>query len=464
MKARVLVVDDERAIRDLLADAVRHAGYEVFSAPDGEAALAVIAKEDIQIAIVDIKMPGMNGIDLLRKIPDVSPETMVILITAYASVETAVDALRYGAFDYVLKPLIYEDVIVKIMRIDQYLKIKRENQILRQEMERHYDFHNIIAQSQSMRNVFDMVRKVSTTASNILITGESGTGKELIARAIHFNSPMQEGKFLPINCGTIPTTLWESELCGHIQGAFTGATGSKEGFFQLVEEGTLFLDEISEIPADAQVKFLRVIDSQEFTPLGSVKTRRLSARIIAASNRDLKQMVAQGKFREDLYYRLNVIRIHIPPLRKRKEDIPSLLRHFIRHYNQELGKAIQGVDNMTMKLLLSYNWEGNVRELKNVVERAMIFCNKRVIGIQDLPMELHDSREKSELVGRGDLKQSVKEFEKISILAVLEENSFDKKKAASILGLSKSSLYRKLEELGIDYSAATSPKQDSNHP
>ena len=458
MKTRILVVDDERAIRDLLSDAIRHAGYEVLSASNGEDALSLIGQENIHIAICDIKMPGMNGIDLLQKIRDISPETIVLMITAYASVETAVNALRYGAFDYILKPLIDEDVIAKILRINQYLKIKRENQIMRQEMEIHYDFHNIIAKSQSMQNVLDMVRQVSTTTSHIFITGASGTGKEIISRAIHFNSPMKEGKFISINCGAIPTTLWESELCGHVQGAFTGATGNKQGYLETVGEGTLFLDEISEIPLEAQVKLLRVIDNREFTPLGSVKTQRLNARIITASNKDIKQMVAQGKFREDLFYRLNVIRIHIPPLRERKEDIPPLVRHFISLYNRESGKNIQGVDNLTMKLLLSYNWEGNVRELKNVIERAMIFCDREVIGNQDLPMELQETRKISELIGHGNLRQSVKEFEKISILSVLEEVSFDKRKASSILGLSKSSLYRKMEELGIDHSADPSQK------
>ncbi len=458
MKAKILVVDDERAIRDLLSDAVRHAGFEVLSASNGDEALSLIREKDIHIAICDIRMPGMNGIDLLQKIRDISPETIVVMITAYASVETAVDALRYGAFDYILKPLIDEDVIAKIMRIDQYLQIKRENQILRQEMENHYDFHNIIAKSQSMQDIFDMVRKVSTITSNILITGESGTGKEMIARAIHFNSSMKEEKFLPINCGAIPTTLWESELFGHVQGAFTGATRNKEGYLQIVEKGTLFLDEISEMPLDAQVKLLRVIENKEFTPLGSVRTQRLNARIIAANNKDLRQKVEGGEFREDLYYRLNIIRIHIPLLRERKEDIPPLLRHFIAQYNRELGKDIQGVDNMTMKLLLSYNWEGNVRELKNVIERAMIFCDREVIGIQDLPMELHESKKKSDLIGHENLRQSVKEFEKISILSVLEEVFFDKRKAAAILGLSKSSLYRKIEELGIVNPVDTSQK------
>jgi DNA-binding NtrC family response regulator len=458
MKARILVVDDERAIRDLLSDAISDAGYEVLSAANGEEALSLIGQENIHIAICDIKMPGMNGINLLQKIRDISPETIVLMITAYASVETAVDALRLGAFDYILKPLINEDVIAKILRIDQYLKIKRENQMLRQEMENQYDFHKIIAKSQSMQNVFDMVRKVSTPTSHTLITGESGTGKEMIARAIHFNSPMKEAKFISINCGTIPITLWESELFGHVQGAFTGATRNKEGYLEIVGNGTLFLDEISEIPLDAQVKLLRVIDNREFTPLGSVKTQRLNARIITASNKDLKQMVEQEKFREDLFYRLNVVRIDIPPLRERKEDIPPLVRHFISLYNRELGKNIQGVDNLTMKLLLSYNWKGNVRELKNVIERAMIFCDKEVIGNQDLPMEHQETRKMSELIGRGDLRQSVKEFEKISILSVLEEVSFDKRKASSILGLSKSSLYRKMEELGIDHSADTSQK------
>ncbi len=458
MKIRVLIVDDERAIRDLLSDAIRHTGYEVFSASNGKEALSLIRQENIHIAICDIRMPGMSGIELLKQILDISPETIVIMITAYASVETAVNALRNGALDYILKPIVYEDVIAKISRIDQYLKIKLENQMLRDEIGRRYDFHNIIAISQSMQKVFDMVRKVSATTSNILLTGESGTGKELIARAIHFNSPMKERKFLPINCGTIPTALWESELCGHVRGAFTGASSNKEGYLQIVEKGTLFLDEVSEIPLDAQVKLMRVIENQEFTPLGSVKTQRLSARIIAASNQNLKQMVEQGKFREDLYYRLNVIQIHIPPLRERKEDIPPLVRHFISQYNRELGKNIQGVDNMTMKLLFSSNWRGNVRELKNVIERAMIFCDGELIGIQDLPAELHESKKMSELIGFGDLRQSRKEFEKICILSVLEEVSFDKKKAASILGLSQSSFYRKMEELGIVYTADPSQK------
>ncbi len=458
MKARILVVDDERAIQDLLSYAIREAGYEVLSASNGKEALSLIEQENMQIAICDIKMPGMDGIDLLKKIRDISPETIVLMITAYASVETAVDALRYGAFDYILKPFIEEDVIAKILRINQYLKIKRENQNLRQEMRNHYDFHNIIAKSQSMQNVFDMVRKVSAPTSHILITGESGTGKEMVARAIHFNGPMKEAKFISINCGTIPTTLWESELFGHVQGAFTGAMSNKKGYLNIVGDGTLFLDEISEMPLEAQVKLLRVIDNREFTPLGSLKTQRLNARVITASNRDLKQMIEQEKFREDLFYRLNVIRIHIPPLRERKEDIPPLVRFFISLYNRELGKNIQGVNNLTMKVLLSHNWKGNVRELKNVIERGMIFCDREMIGHQDLPMELQETRKISELIGRGGLKQSVKEFEKISILSVLEDVSFDKKMAASILGLSKSSLYRKMEELGIDHSPDISQK------
>jgi len=458
MKTRVLIVDDERAIRDLLSDAVRHTGYEIFSASNGKEALSLIRQENIHIAICDIKMPAMSGIELLQQILDISPETIVIMITAYASVETAVNSLRYGAFDYILKPFVYEDVIAKISRIDQYLKIKRENQILRNEIEKRYDFHNIVARSQPMQKVFDMVRKVSATTSNILITGESGTGKEMIALAIHFNSPKKDKRFIPINCGAVPISLWESELFGHVRGAFTGASSNKEGYLQIAEKGTLFLDEISEVPLDAQVKLLRVIENQEFTPLGSVVTQKLNARIIVSSNKNLKHMVEQGQFRDDLYYRLNVVQIHIPSLHERKDDIPPLVRHFINQYNRELVKNIQGVDNMTMKLLLSYSWKGNVRELKNVIERAMIFCDRELIRVQDLPAELHDSRKVSELIGCGDLRQSIKEFEKICILSVLEEVSFDKKKAASILGLSKSSFYRKMEELGISYPDETSQK------
>jgi DNA-binding NtrC family response regulator len=405
-------------------------------------------------------MPGMDGIELLGHIRDVSPETVVILVTAFASVETAVNALRNGAFDYILKPLIFDDIIAKISRINEYQKVKRENQNLRQEVETRYDFQNMVAKSRSMDAVFRMIRKVAATTSNILITGESGTGKEMIARAIHFNSPVREGKFLPVNCGAIPTTLWESEMLGYTRGAFTDAGKDKEGYLQAAEGGTLFLDEITEMPAEAQVKLLRVIENQEFTPLGSVKACRMSARIIAASNQDIRRKVGEGGFREDLYYRLNVVHIHVPPLRERREDIPILVRHLVRRYNRELGKKIQGVDNATMKLLLGHDWKGNVRELKNALERAMIFCDRERVGVEDLPAELHDSNRNPGMAGREDLKQSLKEFEKISILSALEEVGYDKRKAASLLGLSKSSLYRKMEELGIDLSPEESQDQD----
>jgi two-component system response regulator PilR (NtrC family) len=460
MKTTILVVDDERAIRDLLSEALREAGYEVLSAGGGEEASRILREENVHIAICDIRMPGMDGIELLGHIRDVSPETVVILVTAFASVETAVNALRNGAFDYILKPLIFDDIIAKISRINEYQKVKRENLNLRREVEAQYDFQNMIAKSRSMEAVFGMIRRVSATTSNVLITGESGTGKEMIARAIHFNSPVREGKFLPVNCGAIPTMLWESEILGYIRGAFTGATRDKEGYLQVADGGTLFLDEITEMPPEAQVKLLRVIEEQEFTPLGSVKTRRMSARIIAASNQDIRRKVGEGGFREDLYYRLNVVHIHVPPLRERREDIPILVRHLVRRYNRELGKKIQGVDNATMKLLLGHDWKGNVRELKNALERAMIFCDRERVGVEDLPAELHDSNRNPGMAGREDLKQSLKEFEKISILSALEEVGYDKRKAASLLGLSKSSLYRKMEELGIDLSPEESQDQD----
>jgi DNA-binding NtrC family response regulator len=460
MKTTILVVDDERAIRDLLSEALREAGYEVLSAGGGEEASRILREENVHIAICDIRMPGMDGIELLGHIRDVSPETVVILVTAFASVETAVHALRNGAFDYILKPLIFDDIIAKISRINEYQKVKRENQNLRQEVETRYDFQNMVAKSRSMDTVFRMIRKVADTTSNILITGESGTGKEMIARAIHFNSPVREGKFLPVNCGAIPTSLWESEMLGYVRGAFTDASKDKEGYLHAAEGGTLFLDEITEMPREAQVKLLRVIENQEFTPLGSVKHCRLNARIIAASNQDIRGQMGGSGFREDLYYRLNVVRIHVPPLRERKEDIPVLVRHLVGRYNRELGKKIRGVDNATMKLLLSHDWRGNVRELKNAVERSMIFCDREMIGMEDLPAELHGSNRNLDLICREDLKQSVKEFERVSILSVLEQVGYDKRQAASLLGLSKSSLYRKMEELGIDLSPEESRDQD----
>lgn len=460
MNTRILVVDDERAIRDLLSEALREAGYEVLSAPGGKEAFAIVREENVHIAICDIRMPEMDGLELLRHIRDISPETVVILVTAYASVETAVNALRSGAFDYILKPLIFEDILAKISRIDEFLKVKRENQYLREEVEARYDFQNLIAKSRSMEAVFEMIRKVSAAPSNVLITGESGTGKEMIARAIHFSGPAREGKFLPVNCGAIPATLWESEILGYTRGAFTDATRDKEGYLETAAEGTLFLDEITEMPQEVQVKLLRVIENQEFTPLGSVKTRRLNARIIAASNQDVRRRVEEGRFREDLYYRLNVVHIHVPPLRERKEDIPPLVRHLVGRYNRELGKKVQGVDNATMKLLLAHDWKGNVRELRNAIERAMIFCDRETIGVEDLPAEIYGSKATQDPMSIGDLKQSVKEFEKISILSALEEATYDKRRAATLLGLSKSSLYRKMEELGIDLSPDESRNRD----
>lgn len=460
MNTRILVVDDERAIRDLLSDALREAGYEVLSASGGKEASAIVREENVHIAICDIRMPEMDGLELLRHVRDVSPETVVILVTAYASVETAVNALRSGAFDYILKPLIFEDILAKISRIDEFLKVKRENQNLREEVEAQYDFRNLIAKSRSMEAVFEMIRKVSAAPSNVLVTGESGTGKEMIARAIHFHSPAREGRFLPVNCGAIPSMLWESEILGYARGAFTDATRDKEGYLEIAAGGTLFLDEITEMPQEVQVKLLRVIENQEFTPLGSVKTRRLNARIIAASNQDVRRRVEEGGFREDLYYRLNVVHIHVPPLRERKEDIPPLVRHLVGRYNRELGKKVQGVDNATMKLLLAHDWKGNVRELRNAIERAMIFCDRETIGVEDLPAELHGAKATPDPMSIGDLKQSVKEFEKISILSALEETTYDKRRAAALLGLSKSSLYRKMEELGIDLSPGESRDQD----
>jgi len=461
MKSRILVVDDERAIRDLLAETLREAGHEVLTAAGGKEAFEIVSGENVQIAICDIRMPEMDGLELLRRIRDVSPETVVILITAFASVETAVNALRSGAFDYILKPLIFEDILAKISRIDQFLKVKRENQSLREEVEARYDFRTLIAKSRSMEAVLDMIRKVSAASSNVLITGESGTGKEIIARAIHFHSPVREGRFLPVNCGAIPATLWESEILGHTRGAFTDATRDKEGYLETAAGGTLFLDEITEMPQEVQVKLLRVIENQEFTPLGSVKPRRLHARIIAASNRDVRRRVEEGGFREDLFYRLNVVHIHVPPLRERKEDIPPLVRHLVGRFNLELGKQVRGVDNATMKILLAHDWKGNVRELRNAVERAMIFCDRETIGIEDLPAELPGTKHAPGPASPRDLRQSVKGFEKLSILSALEEAAYDKRRAAALLGLSKSSLYRKMEELGIDPSPEESRDRDA---
>jgi DNA-binding NtrC family response regulator len=397
-------------------------------------------------------MPGVDGLALLQKVREIYPQTMVVLMTAYASVETVVEALRLGAQDYLLKPLLFDDLLHKVRRLLEHKRQMWEVQLLRREVSRHFDFDHMVGRSLAMKEIFELLKKVAPTNATVLITGESGVGKEVVARLIHNHSLQKEHVFLPINCSAIPEALLESQLFGHTKGAFTGAIGTQEGLFQRARGGTIFLDEIGEMPLTLQPKLLRAIEEKEVLSVGATTPVKIDVRILAATNRDLKKEIEASRFREDLYYRLNVIELHIPPLRERREDIPPLVEHLVQRHNQEMKKVYKGADNATMKLLMSLPWKGNVRELDNVLERAMILGDGEWISPVDLPrLEVPEG---TSVVSLSDnLKEAVQAYEKSHIQTVLKKTNRDKKSTAELLGLSLSSLYRKLDELGIQRDA-----------
>lgn len=450
MTARILVVDDEEIIRDSMSYILEKEGHDVETAQNGLEALNKAEKKPFDIVITDLEMPELKGIELLEKLQQITPETFVLIITAYASIETAIAALRKGASDYIIKPLEFDDIIFRINRLLQHRKLERENKLLRQELHHTYDFEQIIGKSPAMARIYNTIKKVAQTDGTVLITGKSGTGKELIARAIHYNSKRKDNYFMAINTGAIVENLFESELFGHKRGSFTGATNDKEGIFKTASGGSIYLDEISEIPFHLQVKLLRAIEQREVIPVGTNFPIKVDIRIIASTNRDLKKEVEKGKFREDLYYRLNVVEIHLPQLADRKEDIPLLTQHFLEKYRLEMNKNIKGLDNQVIQTLLHYNWKGEVRELENIIERAVIFCEGDYITLQDLPDFIRAGTDTQNVQDTKTLKDAVKEFEKIYIRQELERMKFMKEEAARSLGISVSSLYRKMEELGID--------------
>jgi len=445
--ATILVADDEPAIRESLAGVLRDEGHAVFEVADGEAALKIIEAVEFDLVIADLRMPGASGIDVLRRIRVVAPQSFVVLVTAYASTESAVEALRQGAQDYIVKPLILADVLSKVKRLLDYRHLAWEVQILRREVQRQFDFENLVGRSSTMREIVGLIRKVAPTRSTVLITGESGVGKEVVARALHAHSDRRDKVFLPVNCGAIPESLLESQLFGHVRGAFTGAVTNQEGLFQRARGGTIFLDEIGDLPFGLQVKLLRAIEEKEVLPLGSGTPARIDIRIIASTNKEMKAEVEAGRFREDLYYRLNVVGIHLPPLRDRREDVPLLVEHLVSAHNLELKKNYKGVDNSAMKTLMGLPWKGNIRELDNVLERAMILGDGEWIGIADLP---RTGVEADALPYAADnLKEAVRVYERTHIQTTLRKLNWDKRRAAEQLGLSLSSLYRKLDELQI---------------
>lgn len=447
MSAKILIVDDEKPIRDSLKIVLEEEGFSIEVAGDGEEGLQKIQETAFDVVITDIKMPKFDGIQLLESASKISPETFFIIMTAYASVKTAIDALRHGAYDYLIKPVELDDVIIRVKRLLDYKKLATENKMLRQRISQEADYTNLIGKSEPMKKVFNIISQVAPTNSNVLIYGKSGTGKELVAKAIHYNSKRKDKIFLPINCGAISENLIESELFGHKKGSFTGATDDKQGLFKVADGGTLFLDEIGELPLNLQVKLLRAIEDREFIPVGAVKSVNTDVRIIAATNQDLYEKAKKNEFREDLYYRLNVVEIKLPTLNERKEDIPLLVNHFIDKFSKEMGKKIIGVNNETMKLLLIHDWRGGVRELENVIERAMIFATGEHITIGDLAEQIRGGNMQGNYPDA--LKDATKDFEKEHILKTIKKYEYNKEEASKALEIGLSSLYRKMDELGI---------------
>jgi two-component system response regulator PilR (NtrC family) len=452
----ILVVDDEKSMCEFLEIMLKKDGYEVTSTTSGDKALELLDNNLYSMVLTDVRMPGVNGFEVLRKTKEVSPDTVVIMITAYGSPEGAVTAIKEGAYDYITKPFRVEEVKLTIKKSLERNNLIRENIRLRQEVEERYKFWNLIGKSPKMQRVYELVEKVAQTKANVLITGESGTGKELVAKAIHYNSARKDQSFVTLNCGAIPENLLESELFGHMKGSFTGAIANKRGLLEMAAGGTLFMDEIGELPLPLQVKLLRVIQEREFKRVGGTEDIKVDVRIISASNQDLQQKVAQGGFREDLFYRLNVIQIKLPPLRERKEDIPLLVNHFVRKYSVETGKEIEGVLPEALELLLNYDFAGNVRELENIIERSITLETSSTITERHIRSYLNERMmSKSipptlEIPEEGiDLNKVVEDLEKAFILKALEHTEGIKKKAAELLGMNFRAMRYKLAKYDL---------------
>jgi two-component system NtrC family response regulator len=440
---RILVVDDEETQREMLGGFLKKEGYSISLADSGEEALKICQDKFFEVALIDLKMPGMDGIELLSKLKEINPEIQVIVMTAYASIETAVVAMKKGAFNYVNKPVDLEELRINIKKALENQKILTENRYLKEQLNEKYKDLNLIGESKAIKEVLSTVARVAKSDSTVLIRGESGTGKELVARAIHALSDRANQRFISLSCAAIPETLLESELFGYEKGAFTGATRRKEGRFELADSGTLFLDEIGDLSLETQVKLLRVIETQEFERLGGEETIKVDVRIISATNQDLEKKIKEKSFREDLYYRLNVISIFIPPLRERKEDIIPLVDHFIEKSNQKTGKNIQGLTREAKDILFSYPWHGNIRELENVIERATVLSRGEAIDKSDLA---HLSFQRIDEISSTLL---LKDLEKSHILKVLEKTGGNLSQAAELLGIHRNTLRLKMKEYQI---------------
>jgi len=439
---KILVVDDEQNIRRMLARVLSSEGYTIKEAANGLEALKKLEEENCSLVLLDLKMPGLNGIETLRKIKEYDPNLPVIMISAYGSIAEAVEAMKLGALDYLIKPFDIEELKIIVKRAITQYELKVENLYYREEEEKRFNFEEIIGKSNSINRVLEMIKNVASTPATVLITGESGTGKELIARAIHKNSLRKDGPFVVVNCAAFSLNLLESELFGHEKGAFTGAISRRIGRFEMANGGTIFLDEIGEMDLSIQTKLLRVLQEKEFERVGSSKTIKVDARILTATNKDLKREVKEGRFREDLFYRINVFNIDIPPLRERKEDIPLLVEHFINKYNKILNKRVKKVSAKAMDFLIDYNYPGNIRELENIIERSIIMAKDEIID-ENYFYFIEQER-------KFEKKGTLKDVEKELIIKYLIQNKGNRTKTAESLGISRRSLQNKIKEYQIN--------------
>ncbi len=446
---QLLIVDDELIVRESLGNWLKEEGYSVDSADSGLEALKKMDAKKYDLIVADFKMPGMDGIQLLEKCKKTDPELQVLVMTAYASVDTAVQAMKQGAFDYIVKPFDPENVTRIIERALKFKMLEKENILLRKELEKKYGIDEIIGKSKKMEKVFDLIRTVADSEAVVMIRGESGTGKELVAKAIHANSKRKYGPLVALSCGALPETLLESELFGYEKGAFTGAQHSRKGRLEMADGGTLFLDEIGDISIKTQVDLLRVLQEKTIHRLGSSKPITIDVRIVSATNRNLEKAVKTGNFREDLYYRLNVVTINVPPLRDRKEDIPLLTNHFLKKFTVENSKDIGGISGETMEILMAYPWPGNVRELENVMEHAVVVSKTGVIVPEDLPENVREEIHKTEAEAAAAPK-SLEESEKIHIIKILDENEWNISRSAKDLGIDRVTLYNKIKKYNIE--------------
>jgi two-component system response regulator PilR (NtrC family) len=451
---RVMIVDDEEVLRDVLEVVLRREGFDVVLAASGEEALNLLDGEEVDLIILDVMLPGISGIDTLRAIRISNPTLPVVVITAFSSIDGAIEAMKFGAFHYIPKPFKNEEVVLTVNKALEQRTLTRENERLKAELSEKYSYSNIIGKSESMRKVFDLIRLAAPSRSNILITGESGTGKELVAKAIHHASPRAKNAFVTVNSGSLPPELLESSLFGHLKGAFTGAIATKRGLFEVADGGSIFLDEIGNINLETQAKLLRVIQEKEFMRLGSVETIRVDCRIIAATNADLTKLMADGRFREDLFYRLNVITIPLPPLRRKREDIPLLVAHFMQKYSEENKRKVKEVTPDAMRILMDHAWPGNVRELENTIERAVVLCTGDRITPELLPDSLRYpvNTDQPAMVVPSEglsLKDAVSRYERAMILQSLEMANGVQKRAAELLQVKPSTLNEMMKRLGI---------------